>query len=131
MQNLMQLLRHLLLVFLLAGVFAAPAMAQTAGQPASEIRIDKKKLLVQPRNADGSPIMVPFREDPVLWVREKQQAYYGSMAGSLRQIRTESPYAAAWTLMLLSFGYGVFHAAGPGHGKTVISRLAAGPPKTN
>ena len=96
-------------------------MAQTASEPSSEIKIDKKKLLVQPRNADGSPIMVSFWEDPVLWVREKQQAYYGSMSGTLRQIRTESPYAAAWTLMLLSFGYGIFHAAGPGHGKTVIS----------
>lgn len=121
MQFLMQLLRALFLVFILAGIFAAPAMAQTATEPASEIKIDKKKLLVQPRNADGSPIMVSFWEDPVLWVREKQQAYYGSMSGTLRQIRTESPYAAAWTLMLLSFGYGVFHAAGPGHGKTVIS----------
>ena len=121
MQIMMRLLRALLMVFILAGVFAAPAMAQTAGEPSSEIKIDKKKLLVQPRNADGSPIMVSFWEDPVLWVREKQQAYYGSMSGTLRQIRTESPYAAAWTLMLLSFGYGIFHAAGPGHGKTVIS----------
>jgi nickel/cobalt transporter (NicO) family protein len=57
----------------------------------------------------------------VLWVREQQQAYYGSMSGTLRQIKTSSPYAAAWTLMFLSFGYGIFHAAGPGHGKTVIS----------
>ncbi len=96
-------------------------MAQTASEPTSEIKIDKKKLLVQPRNADGSLIMVSFWEDPVLWVREQQQAFYGSMSGALRQIKTSSPLAAAWTLMFLSFGYGIFHAAGPGHGKTVIS----------
>ncbi len=65
--------------------------------------------------------MVSFWEDPVLWVREQQQAFYGSMSGTLRQIKTSRPYAAAWTLMFLSFGYGIFHAAGPGHGKTVIS----------
>lgn len=118
---MMQLLRNLLMVFILAGFFAAPAMAQTAGAPTSEIKIDKKKLLVQPRNADGSLIMVSFWEDPVLWVREKQQVFYGAMSGALRNIRTGSATTAAWTLMLLSFGYGIFHAAGPGHGKTVIS----------
>ena len=118
---MMQLLRNLLMIFVLAGFFAAPAVAQTANEPTSEIKIDKKKLLVQPRNADGSLIMVSFWDDPVLWVREQQQAFYGSMSGALRQIKTSSPLAAAWTLMFLSFGYGVFHAAGPGHGKTVIS----------
>jgi nickel/cobalt exporter len=121
MQSMMQLLRNLLLVFVLAGFFLAPAMAQTTSEPTSEIKIDKKKLLVQPRNADGSLVMVSFWEDPVLWVREKQQEFYGSMSGALRQIKTSNPYAASWTLMLLSFGYGIFHAAGPGHGKTVIS----------
>ncbi len=118
---LKQLLRALLMVFILAGFFAVPAMAQTANEPAGEIKIDKKKLLVQPRNADGSLVMVSFWEDPVLWVREKQQEFYGSMSGALRNIRTGNTTAAAWTLLLLSFGYGIFHAAGPGHGKTVIS----------
>ncbi len=118
---MMQLLRNLLMIFVLAGFFITPAIAQTASEPTSEIKIDKKKLLVQPRNADGSLIMVSFWEDPVLWVREKQQAFYASMSGALRQIKTSSPLAAAWTLMFLSFGYGIFHAAGPGHGKTVIS----------
>ena len=118
---MMQFLRNLLMVFILAGFFVIPAMAQTAGEPTSEIKIDKKKLLVQPRNTDGSLIMVSFWEDPVLWVREKQQVFYGSMSGALRNIRTGSTTTAAWTLMLLSFGYGIFHAAGPGHGKTVIS----------
>ena len=116
-----QLLRNLLMIFVLAGFFVDPAVAQTANEPTSEIKIDKKKLLVQPRNSDGSLIMVSFWEDPVLWVREQQQAFYGSMSGTFRQIKTSRPYAAAWTLMFLSFGYGIFHAAGPGHGKTVIS----------
>ncbi len=85
---LRQLLRTLLTVFILTGFFIVPAMAQTAGEPTSEIKIDKKKLLVQPRNADGSLVMVSFWEDPVLWVREKQQEFYGSMSGALRNIRT-------------------------------------------
>ena len=118
---MMQLLRNLFLILVLAGIFIAPAVAQTASESPSEVKIDKRKLLVQPRNADGSLIMVSFWEDPVLWVRDKQQEFYGAMSGALRSIRTGSSTTAAWTLMLLSFGYGIFHAAGPGHGKTVIS----------
>jgi nickel/cobalt transporter (NicO) family protein len=117
----MAFLRMLMAVFFIAGFFMVPVLAQTAPAPSAEVKIDKRKLLVQPRNADGSVIMVSFWEDPVLWIRDKQQDFYGSMAGSLRQVRSSGATAAAWTLMLLSFGYGVFHAAGPGHGKTVIS----------
>ena len=114
------------LILLLAPLCVPQAVAQTASQPVAEeaappVKIDRKKLLVQPRNKDGTLQQVSFFEDPVLWAREKQQAFYGKLSATLRQMKGASPLAAAWTLMLLSFGYGVFHAAGPGHGKAVIS----------
>ena len=89
---MMRFLRTLFTIFILAGLFIAPAIAQTAAAPTSEVKIDKKKLLVQPRNADGSIIMVSFWEDPVLWVRDKQQQFYGAMSGALRQVRTDRPF---------------------------------------
>jgi ABC-type nickel/cobalt efflux system permease component RcnA len=92
-----------------------------ASQAEQQPAIDRRKLLVQPRNADGSVKAVGFFEDPVLWLREKQRSYYGSMQQSIKAMNSASPLAAALALMGLSFGYGVFHAAGPGHGKAVIS----------
>ena len=125
MQGLIRALVILLALVITAVPAAPPAMAQE--QPAVEqqaappVKIDRKKLLVQPRNKDGTLQEVSFFEDPVLWAREKQQAFYGSLSASLRAMKGSSGFAAGWTLMLLSFAYGVFHAAGPGHGKAVIS----------
>ena len=76
--------------------------------------------MVQPRNADGTVTPPPFLDDPVLWVRDEQQNFYGAMSKSMRAMNSEG-FSAALTLMLLSLGYGVFHAAGPGHGKAVVS----------
>ena len=127
MQELRRVVLALIAVLLLALPLAPGALAQSASQqPAAEeaapaVKIDRKKLLVQPRNTDGTLVEVSFFEDPVLWAREKQQAFYGKLSATLRQMKGSAPAAAAWTLMLLSFGYGVFHAAGPGHGKAVIS----------
>jgi ABC-type nickel/cobalt efflux system permease component RcnA len=120
----MQVLSRLLAAACLALVLALSCLAahaQSAGSPAPAVTIDKRKLLVQPRNADGTVQQVSILEDPVLWARDLQQRFYGQMSGSLRNMKTGSPLVAGWTLMLLSFGYGIFHAAGPGHGKAVIS----------
>lgn len=48
-----------------------------------------------------------------------QSAFYRELTAALKAI-AQSP-AAVWSLLGLGFGYGVFHAAGPGHGKAVIS----------
>ncbi|MDI6834250.1 MAG: nickel/cobalt transporter [Rhizobiaceae bacterium] len=53
------------------------------------------------------------------WVNEHQQTFYRALTESLKAMR-EDPSRLA-TLVGLSFAYGVFHAAGPGHGKAVIS----------
>ncbi|MFD1328077.1 nickel/cobalt transporter [Mycoplana ramosa] len=53
------------------------------------------------------------------WINSEQQAFYRMMTGALKNMR-DNPWAAS-TLVGLSFAYGVFHAAGPGHGKAVIS----------
>lgn len=53
------------------------------------------------------------------WINTWQQSFYRALTGSLKAMR-EDPWALK-TLLGLSFAYGIFHAAGPGHGKAVIS----------
>ena len=116
-----------LVALLFLSLASAPAVvAQSSGgtaveQAQPEVKIDRRKLLVQPRNADGTIKVTPFLEDPVLWARDEQQNFYRKMSATLKAMQGPNAMAAGWTLMLLSFAYGVFHAAGPGHGKAVIS----------
>ncbi|MCP5000596.1 MAG: nickel/cobalt transporter [Hyphomicrobiales bacterium] len=53
------------------------------------------------------------------WINDQQQAFYRALSGALKAMR-EDPQKL-WVLVGLSFAYGVFHAAGPGHGKAIIS----------
>ncbi|RYE73181.1 MAG: DUF1007 family protein [Hyphomicrobiales bacterium] len=53
------------------------------------------------------------------WVNEQQRTFYRAMNEALSALKTD--FNAFWVLGGLSFLYGVFHAAGPGHGKVVIS----------
>jgi nickel/cobalt transporter (NicO) family protein len=114
--------RFLMMVFVLVGLGMATVHAQTESPTEKKtVVIDKRKLLVQPRNADGTIQETEFMEDPVLWMRTKQQNFYGRMSNAIRQMKTGSKSAAAWALLSISFFYGVFHAAGPGHGKAVVT----------
>ena len=53
------------------------------------------------------------------WLLAKQAMFYRALAGLIRAAKTDG--SAYWGLMGISFVYGIFHAAGPGHGKAVIS----------
>jgi len=53
------------------------------------------------------------------WVLAEQAVFYRALSGSIRLAKSDG--SALWTLMGISFVYGIFHAAGPGHGKAVIS----------
>jgi nickel/cobalt exporter len=53
------------------------------------------------------------------WILAKQAEFYKLFSGTIRAAKSDG--SAAYTLMGISFFYGIFHAAGPGHGKAVIS----------
>jgi ABC-type nickel/cobalt efflux system permease component RcnA len=53
------------------------------------------------------------------WLLAKQSEFYREISSAIRAAKTDGH--AVWTLLAISFVYGIFHAAGPGHGKAVIS----------
>ncbi len=54
-----------------------------------------------------------------VYVAAKQSEFYQALTSAVKRLNDDG--TAIWLLAGLSFGYGVFHAAGPGHGKAIIS----------
>jgi len=76
--------------------------------------------------AQMGPLGVPRPQTPaappdgiVGWLLAKQAEFYRAMSGTIRAAKTDG--SALYALFGISFLYGIFHAAGPGHGKAVIS----------
>ena len=77
----------------------------------------------------GSALANPFGAPPaapdaqiggiVGWLLMKQSEFYREISSTIRAAKADG--SAVWTLLVISFAYGMFHAAGPGHGKAVIS----------
>jgi nickel/cobalt transporter (NicO) family protein len=70
-----------------------------------------------PRPAGASHSVPP--DGIVGWLFAKQAQFYRQFSGLIRSAKADG--RAVWSLFGVSFLYGVFHAAGPGHGKAVIS----------
>ena len=73
---------------------------------------------------DCQPGPAPDCDDAVAYALAVQRDLHRELATAMRSVQGNEP-AAAWTLAGLGFLYGVFHAAGPGHGKVVISTYLA------
>src|SRR4030088_3850445 len=73
------------------------------------------------QNPFGGPPAAPDAQigGIVGWLLTKQSEFYREMSSTIRAARADG--SAVWTLLAISFAYGIFHAAGPGHGKMVIS----------
>jgi nickel/cobalt exporter len=76
--------------------------------------------------AQGVPFGAPRAQAPTVpvggmlgWIFAKQAEFYRQFSGLIRAAKSDG--TAVWSLFGLSFFYGIFHAAGPGHGKAVIS----------
>jgi ABC-type nickel/cobalt efflux system permease component RcnA/ABC-type uncharacterized transport system substrate-binding protein len=104
---------------------AAPVTADNASTALDAVNA----MGVSPTGIGGKPI--PFGGPPrelggflpnsgvFLWILTQQQKFYELLTGTMGQLKANG--AAFWMLGGLSFLYGIFHAAGPGHGKVVIS----------
>jgi ABC-type nickel/cobalt efflux system permease component RcnA len=53
------------------------------------------------------------------WILAEQARFFRALSAAIRAAKADG--SAAYGLFWLSFLYGIFHAAGPGHGKAVIS----------
>jgi nickel/cobalt transporter (NicO) family protein len=72
--------------------------------------------------AAQTPFGLPASEQTgglIGWLLAKQSEFYREMSSTIRAAKSDG--SAVWGLLAISFAYGIFHAAGPGHGKAVIS----------
>ncbi len=75
------------------------------------------------RSTDGNHAdterAVAIWDQAATWVWSKQREFHRTLTQELRDLRGKD--GVGWALVLMSFLYGVLHAAGPGHGKAVLT----------
>lgn len=128
------------LALMLAVLAAAPAIAQQqqAAPPAKSplgitlpseaqrgITAGRPPAITAP-GAAATPVVAP--SGPLAqawaWIEAKRLEFNRAMSAAVRGLRTEPLGGALMSLLAICFAYGVLHAAGPGHGKGVISAYA-------
>jgi ABC-type nickel/cobalt efflux system permease component RcnA/ABC-type uncharacterized transport system substrate-binding protein len=105
------------------GLIVVTCDGAPAAAPASALEAVTDVAEAKPAMPFGGPPPEPGLNLPRSgffgWLQTQQRNFYGAMTTSMDVLRTD--WTAFWVLGGLSFLYGIFHAAGPGHGKVVIS----------
>src|SRR6185436_6263249 len=96
-------------------------MAFTVAALSAVIVLDAAVHVLMAQNPFGGPrpAAQPQAGGIIGWILAKQSEFYREMSSTIRAAKSDG--SAVWTLLTISFAYGIFHAAGPGHGKAVIS----------
>ena len=99
----------------------ARALAICLAAAAVMLTLDAVMHAVMAQNPFGGPrpSAEPQAGGIVGWLLAKQSEFYREISATIRAAKSDG--SAVWTLLAISFAYGIFHAAGPGHGKAVIS----------
>jgi nickel/cobalt exporter len=99
----------------------ARALAICLAAAAVMLTLDAVMHAVMAQNPFGGPrpSAEPQVGGIVGWLLTKQSEFYREISATIRAAKSDG--SAVWTLLAISFAYGIFHAAGPGHGKAVIS----------
>lgn len=101
---------RLVIMLLLLLALAAMVMLPEAANAQNSLGLGQAEQAIKPEG--------PFA-GILFWIQQQQKAFYKAMTDALKLIRSGN--GGMWVLIGLSFAYGVLHAAGPGHGKVVIS----------
>jgi nickel/cobalt transporter (NicO) family protein len=110
----------LLVLFFLA--IPALCFAQASGGSADPFSGGRSAPQPQQQTQASQPGLVTRA---LLFIMVKQRQFHRKLAAELETIREHGAMAAGWALILTSFLYGILHAAGPGHGKAIMTTYLA------
>ena len=119
----MRYVLRLLAMAVAAALVSCSALAQQSSPAKSPFGVGPpsadRSFTPPPGAQPGQPAGIAQRMGQ--WLMEKQALMHRELATAVRRFKTADPFSAALLLVAVSFAYGVLHAAGPGHGKAVIS----------
>jgi len=104
-------------------VSAADAALDPETQRTVIAQVTPDRALTAGRPAPGAEAQAPpgVTAQVYNWILTQQQRLNRELANAVKDLKAAGSITAALVLGLVGFTYGVLHAAGPGHGKAIIS----------